>query len=50
MTKATITQAHNKGLRNQFGSLLKAVHDFSVELYAAHGGWLVAQQRKAAAR
>jgi hypothetical protein len=41
MSTATITQAQNKGLRQQMADSFGKIRDFAVELYAAHGGWFV---------
>jgi hypothetical protein len=40
MSTATITQAQDKGLRQQFADSLGTIRDFAVALYAAHGGWI----------
>lgn len=50
MSAATITQAHDKGLRHHFSTLLATVGDFAAQLYAAHGGWLAPMRDAAAAR
>jgi hypothetical protein len=41
MNTATITTAHDKGLRSTVASLAFRIRTFAVELYAVHGGWLV---------
>lgn len=41
MNTATITTAHDKGLRSTVAGLTSRVRAFAVELYAAHGGWFV---------
>jgi predicted phage gp36 major capsid-like protein len=45
MSSATITQAQQQGLRQQFGALLGAVRGFAAGLYAAHGGWTAPRDR-----
>jgi hypothetical protein len=40
MSTATIAQAQNKGLRQQFADIFGKIRDFAIELYAAHGGWV----------
>jgi hypothetical protein len=47
MSAATITQAHSKGLRHQISALVGNVRDFATELFAAHGGWLGADNKAA---
>lgn len=39
MNTATITQAHDKGLRHHVADTLVKIRDFAIELYTAHGGW-----------
>jgi hypothetical protein len=39
MNTATITQAHDKGLRHQLADTFGKIRDFAIELYTAHGGW-----------
>jgi hypothetical protein len=39
MNTATITQAHDKGLRHQLADTFGKIRDFAIGLYAAHGGW-----------
>jgi len=41
MNTATITQAHDKGLRHHFADAFAKIRDFAIELYTAHGGWFV---------
>ena len=41
MNTATITQAHDKGLRHHLADAFGKVRDFAIELYTAHGGWFV---------
>jgi hypothetical protein len=40
MSTATIAQAQNKGLRQQFADTFGKIRTFAIELYAAHGGWV----------
>jgi hypothetical protein len=39
MNTATITQAHDKGLRHHLAGTVGKIRDFAIELYTAHGGW-----------
>jgi hypothetical protein len=48
MSSATITQAQEQGLRQQFGARIKAMRGFAAGLYAAHGGWTAPRDRLAA--
>ena len=41
MNTATITQAHDKGLRTHVADAFGKIRDFAIELYTAHGGWFV---------
>lgn len=40
MSTATITQAQDKGLRQQIADSFGKIRAFAIGLYAAHGGWL----------
>jgi uncharacterized damage-inducible protein DinB len=40
MSAATITQAQDKGLRQQLAAAFATVRDFAAEMYIAHGGWI----------
>jgi hypothetical protein len=40
MSTATITQAHDKGLRQQIVETFGKIRAFAIGLYAAHGGWI----------
>jgi len=39
MNTATITQAHDKGLRRHLADAFGKLRDFAIGLYTAHGGW-----------
>jgi hypothetical protein len=39
MNTATITQAHDKGLRHHVADTFGKIRAFAIELYTAHGGW-----------
>ena len=41
MNTATITQTHDKGLRHHLADAFGKFRDFAIELYTAHGGWVV---------
>jgi hypothetical protein len=40
MNTAVITQAQDKGLRQQFADSFGKIRAFAIGLYAAHGGWI----------
>lgn len=44
MNTATIAQAQDKGLRNEFADVFAKIRNFAIELYTAHGGWFAAAQ------
>jgi hypothetical protein len=41
MNTATITKAQDKGLRHHLADAFGKIRDFAIELYTAHGGWIV---------
>jgi hypothetical protein len=40
MSTVTITQAQDKGLRQQTADIFGKIRGFAIGLYAAHGGWV----------
>ncbi|ALK95950.1 hypothetical protein AB595_09485 [Massilia sp. WF1] len=48
MSTATIIQAQDKGLRQQFADSIAKIRDFAIELYAAHGGWIAQSETQRA--
>lgn len=43
MNTATIAQAQDKGLRNEFADVFAKIRNFAIELYTAHGGWFATE-------